>query len=72
MILVVLILVIILCILTGGFCSGSETAFVSADHLLLDEPLAVHPEQSRDVVAVLHAAHRSGLRGDELIDVDQR
>lgn len=42
-----------------------------ADHLLLDEPLAVHPEQSRDVVAVLHAAHRSGLRGGELVDLDR-
>ena len=41
-----------------------------ADHLLLGEPLAVRPEQSRDVVAVLHAAHRSGLRGGEPIDLD--
>jgi predicted dehydrogenase len=30
-----------------------------ADHLLLGEPLAVPPEESRDVVAVLEAAHRS-------------
>ncbi|WP_420453295.1 Gfo/Idh/MocA family protein [Ilumatobacter sp.] len=35
-----------------------------ADHLLLDEPLAVRPEQSRDVVAVLEAAHRSGANGE--------
>ncbi len=38
-----------------------------ADHLILGEPLAVRPEQSRDVVAVLEAAHRSGANGGELI-----
>jgi predicted dehydrogenase len=40
-----------------------------ADHLLLAEPLAVQPEQSRDVVAVLEAAHRSGAHGGELIEL---
>ena len=40
-----------------------------ADHLLLGEPLAVRPEQSRDVVAVLEAGHRSGLAGGELIEI---
>lgn len=40
-----------------------------ADHLLLGEPLAVQPEQSRDVVAVLEAAHRSGNNGGELIEL---
>ena len=41
-----------------------------ADHLLLGEPLAVRPDQSRDVVAVLEAGHRSGANGGELIDLD--
>jgi predicted dehydrogenase len=41
-----------------------------ADHLLLDEPLAVRPEQSRDVVAVLEAGHRSGVAGGELIELE--
>ncbi len=40
-----------------------------ADHLLLGEPLAVRPEQSRDVVRVLEAAHRSGANGGELIEL---
>jgi predicted dehydrogenase len=40
-----------------------------ADHLLLGEPLAVRPEQSRDVVSVLEAAHRSGANGGELIEL---
>lgn len=40
-----------------------------ADHLLLGEPLAVRPEQSRDVVSVLEAAHRSGVNGGELIEL---
>jgi hypothetical protein len=40
-----------------------------ADHLLLGEPLAVRPEQSRDVVAVLEAAHRSGAEGGALIEL---
>ncbi len=40
-----------------------------ADHLLLGEPLAVPPEQSRDVVSVLEAAHRSGANGGELIEL---
>jgi predicted dehydrogenase len=40
-----------------------------ADHLLLGETLAVQPEQSRDVVAVLEAGHRSGANGGELIDL---
>ncbi len=43
-----------------------------ADHLLLDEPLAVPPEQSRDVVAVLEAGHRSGAAGGELIELEPR
>ncbi len=41
-----------------------------ADHLLLGEPLAVRLEQSRDVVAVLEAGHRSGVNGGELIELD--
>lgn len=40
-----------------------------ADHLLLGESLAVEPEQSRDVVAVLEAAHRSGNEGGSLIEL---
>ena len=40
-----------------------------ADHILLGEPLAVRPEQSRDVVSVLEAAHRSGANGGELIEL---
>ena len=40
-----------------------------ADHILLGEPLAVRPEQSRDVVRVLEAAHRSGADGGELIEL---
>jgi predicted dehydrogenase len=40
-----------------------------ADHLLLGEPLAVRPEQSRDVVGVLEAAHRSAAAGGELVDL---
>jgi predicted dehydrogenase len=40
-----------------------------ADHLLLGEPLAVRPEESRDVVAVLEAAHRSGAQGGSLIEL---
>ena len=40
-----------------------------ADHLLLGESLAVQPEQSRDVVAVLEAAHHSGANGGELIEL---
>jgi len=38
-----------------------------ANHLVLGEPLAVLPEQSREVVAVLEAAHRSGAEGGSLI-----
>lgn len=41
-----------------------------ADHLLLGEPLAVRPEQSRDVVRVLEEAHRSGASGGELIELE--
>lgn len=38
-----------------------------ADHLLLDEPLAVTAEQARRLVVLLDAAHRSGQGGgDEL------
>jgi predicted dehydrogenase len=40
-----------------------------ADHLLLGEPLAVRPEESRDVVAVLEAGHRSGANGGELVEL---
>lgn len=40
-----------------------------ADHLQLGEALAVRPEQSRDVVAVLEAAHRSGAQGGTLIEL---
>ena len=40
-----------------------------ANHLILGEPLAVEPEQSRDVVAVLEAAHRSGAEGGTLISL---
>ncbi|MGB6106997.1 MAG: Gfo/Idh/MocA family oxidoreductase [Mycobacterium sp.] len=34
-----------------------------ADHLILGEPVPVPPEESRDVVAVLEAAHASGADG---------
>jgi predicted dehydrogenase len=40
-----------------------------ADHLLLGEQLAVPPEESRDVVAVLEAAQRSGAQGGALIEL---
>jgi predicted dehydrogenase len=40
-----------------------------ADHLILGEPIAVRPEESRDVVAVLEAAHRSGAEGGSLIEL---
>ena len=40
-----------------------------ADHLLLGEELAVRPEESRDVVAVLEAAQRSGAEGGTLIEL---
>ncbi|MEM9033313.1 MAG: Gfo/Idh/MocA family oxidoreductase [Actinomycetota bacterium] len=41
-----------------------------ADHLLLGEALAVPAEQSRDVVAVLEAAHRSGsATGGEIVEL---
>jgi predicted dehydrogenase len=40
-----------------------------ADHLLLGEPLAVPPSQSRDVVAVLEAAHRSAAAGGILVEL---
>ena len=39
------------------------------DHLVFGEPLAVRPEASRDVVAVLEAGHRSGAGGGELIEL---
>ncbi len=38
-----------------------------ADHLLLGDPLAVDPRESRDVVRVLEAAHRSGADGGRVI-----
>ncbi len=40
-----------------------------ADHLLLGEPLAVDPIESRNVVAVLEAAHRSAMAGGEVIEL---
>jgi predicted dehydrogenase len=40
-----------------------------ADHLLLGEPLAVPPRESRDVVAVLEAAHRSAAAGGVPVDL---
>ena len=40
-----------------------------ANHLILGEPLAVRPEESREVVAVLEAAHRSGAEGGSLISI---
>ncbi len=41
-----------------------------ADHLLLGEPLAVPPAQSREVVAVLEAAHRGGGGPAAVIELD--
>lgn len=41
-----------------------------ADHLLLGEPLAVPPEQSRAVVAVLEAAQRAGGGGSAVVEFD--
>jgi predicted dehydrogenase len=41
-----------------------------ADHLLLGEPLAVPPAQSRAVVAVLEAAQRAGANGSAVVDLD--
>lgn len=40
-----------------------------ANHLILGESLAVRPQESREVVAVLEAAHRSGAEGGTLVDV---
>ncbi len=40
-----------------------------ADHIALGEPLAVRPEQSREVVSVLEAAHRSGGEGGTLVEL---
>ena len=40
-----------------------------ADHLLLDEPLAVPPSESRAVVAVLEAAQRAGANGSAVVDL---
>jgi len=40
-----------------------------ADHLLLGEPLAVPPQQSRAVVAVLEAAQRAGNDGYASVDL---
>lgn len=39
-----------------------------ADHLILGEPIPVPPEESRDVVAVLEAAHTSGADGGVELD----
>ncbi len=41
-----------------------------ADHLLLGEPLAVPPQQSRAVVAVLEAAQRAGGNGSAVVELD--
>jgi len=41
-----------------------------ADHLLLGEPLAVPPQQSRAVVAVLEAAQRAGAEGSACVDLE--
>jgi predicted dehydrogenase len=41
-----------------------------ADHLLLGEPLAVPPQQSRAVVAVLEAAQRAGGNGTAVVELD--
>jgi hypothetical protein len=41
-----------------------------ADHLLLGEPLAVPPRQSRAVVAVLEAAQRAGANGSAMVELD--
>lgn len=40
------------------------------DHLVLGERLAVDPKETRDVVRVLEAAHRSGAEGGTLITLD--
>jgi predicted dehydrogenase len=40
-----------------------------ADHLLLDEPLAVPPAESRDVVRVLEAGQRSGRDGGAIMEL---
>jgi hypothetical protein len=40
-----------------------------ADHLLLGEPLAVPPSQSRAVVAVLEAAQRAGANGSAVVEL---
>ena len=66
----------------SGWANGVRTSTVApapnpgwafhrnlADHLLLGEPLAVRPEESRDVVAVLEAGHRSGANGGELVEI---
>lgn len=41
-----------------------------ADHLLLGEPVPVPPEQSREVVSVLEAAHRSAAEGGVVVTRD--
>ncbi len=41
-----------------------------ADHLLLGETLAVDPRDTRDVVRVLEAAHRSGSEGGSVISLE--
>ncbi|MEI6401524.1 MAG: hypothetical protein WCP59_04975, partial [Actinomycetota bacterium] len=38
-----------------------------ADHLLLGEPVPVPPHESREVVSVLEAAHRSAAEGGTVI-----
>jgi len=53
MIIAVLIVVITIFILAGGFCSGSETAFVSADPLLLENKAAQGNTQARVALNIL-------------------
>ena len=49
-------------VLPHGLIYGSLLVGL-ADHLLLGEPVPVPPEESRDVVSVLEAAHASGADG---------
>ena len=42
-----------------------------ADHLLLGEPLAVPPQQSRAVVAVLEAAQQAGAHGAAAVELGE-
>ncbi len=42
-----------------------------ADHLILGEPLAVPPSQSRAVVRVLEAAQRAGANGSAIVELGE-